>query len=230
MGVGSVAAMGTIESVNIGTATPSEHTSAEGTGIGKLPVDGPVQVRAPGPAGTGGSGFAGDDVCDLRFHGGDDKAAYAYAAEDLRFWEGELGRPLGPGSFGENLTTSGIDLNGARIGQRWRVGRELVLEVSQPRTPCRTFAGTMDVPRWMRVFITARRPGTYLRVVQPGPVAPGDSVEVVHTPAHDVTVALAFRALTGERALLPQLLPAGAALSDELRVRVEAAMSANPAR
>jgi len=209
--------MGTIDSVNLGKATPSAHTHVRVTGIGKVPVSEPVQVRAPGPEGVGGSGLAGDDVCDLRFHGGDDKAVYAYAAEDLRYWEVELGRELVPGSFGENLTTSGLDLNGARIGQRWRVGDDLVLEVSQPRTPCRTFAGALGVQRWMRTFVTVGRPGAYLRVLHPGSVAAGDHVEVLDPPAHDVTVSLAFRAMTTERGLLPDVLAAGPALGGELR-------------
>ena len=65
---------------------------------------------------------------------------YAFAREDLDFWERELGRPLANGSFGENLTTSGLDVSGAKIGERWRIGDELVLEVTSGRIPCRTFA------------------------------------------------------------------------------------------
>ncbi|OZM74521.1 MOSC domain-containing protein [Amycolatopsis antarctica] len=209
--------MGTIESVNVGTATPSEHTGPGITGIAKRPVPGRIAVTAPGPRGSGGSGLAGDAVCDLRFHGGDDKAVYAYAAEDLRYWAGELDPPPGPGTFGENLTTAGLDLTGALIGQRWQVGGELVLEVSGPRIPCRTFAAAIGVPRWVRTFMAARRPGTYLRVITPGTVAAGDPVRSVHTPDHEVTITLAFRALTTERSLLPRLLPAGIALPTELR-------------
>src|SRR5213080_2300540 len=104
--------MARLISVNIGTATFTEHTSAPGnvTGIDKQPVSGPVRLSAPGRPGVGGgSGVAGDAVCDIRNHGGDDQAVYAYSREDLDFWAAELDRELLDGVFGENLTTQGID-------------------------------------------------------------------------------------------------------------------------
>jgi MOSC domain-containing protein YiiM len=209
-------------SVNLGRATASDHTDqAEGlTGIGKRPAEGPVEVRDPGPKGTGGSGVAGDDVCDLRHHGGTHQAVYAYAREDLDGWEAELRRPLRGGEFGENFTTAGVDVNGARIGERWKVGDSLVLEVTASRIPCRTFAGALDRKGWVKRFTEAAVPGAYLRVVEPGTVRAGDRVEVVHRPAHDVTVTMHFRAHTLERALLPRLLEAGDALPPTTRERV----------
>ncbi|MFF3545232.1 MOSC domain-containing protein [Streptomyces platensis] len=205
-------------SVNLGRPTPSRHTDAEGgTGIDKRPVDGPVAVAAPGPKGVGGSGLAGDAVVDLRHHGGDDQAVYAYAREDLDDWQRELGRELANGAFGENLTTSGVDLTGARIGERWRVGPRLLLEVTSPRIPCRTFHGWLGERGWIRRFTQAAVPGAYLRVIEPGEIRAGDAVEVVHRPDHEVTIGLMFRALTTRRELLPQLLEAGAALPEEAR-------------
>lgn len=129
--------------VNLGLPRAADHTDApEGvTGIDKRPVDGPVRVGDPGPKGVGGSGLAGDAVCDLRHHGGSDQAVYAYAREELDEWERELGRPLPNGSFGENLTLSGVAVSRALIGERWRIGSEVVLEVTSGRVPCRTFAG-----------------------------------------------------------------------------------------
>src|SRR5919197_6026620 len=128
--------------VNVGRPTPSRHTTAKGgTGIDKRPVDGPVSVAAPGPKGVGGSGLAGDAVVHLRHHGGNDQAVYAYAREDLDVWKRELSRTMANGAFGENLTTWDVDVNGALIGERWRVGRRLLLEVTSPRIPCRTFQG-----------------------------------------------------------------------------------------
>lgn len=162
-------------SVNLGRATAVDCSDAEGgmTGIGKRPVPGPVRVSAPGPKATGrGSGLAGDAVCDRRHHGGDHQAVYAYAREDLDWWEAELGRALPPGLFGENLTTTGVDLSGAVLGERWRVGPELVLEVSSTRIPCRTFQGVLGEPGWVRRFTRECRPGAYLRVVREGPVSP----------------------------------------------------------
>lgn len=169
--------MGTMQliSVNLGRATAVDYTDAEGgvTGIGKRPVPGPVRVRTPGSKATGlGSGLEGDAVCDRRHHGGDHQAVYAYAREDLDWWEAELGRELPGGIFGENFTTSGIDLNAARLGDRWRVGAELVLEVASARIPCRTFQGVMGETGWVKRFTQVVRPGAYLRVIREGSVSP----------------------------------------------------------
>ncbi|MFG2128188.1 MOSC domain-containing protein [Streptomyces sp. NPDC048751] len=204
-------------SLNLGRPRSVPYTDqAEGlTGIDKQPVQGPVRVAAPGPKGVGASGLAGDAVCDTRHHGGDDQAVYAVAREDLDDWERELGRPLASGSFGENLTTEGLDVSGARIGERWRIGPEVVLEVTCGRIPCLTFQGHLGEQRWVKRFTAKGAPGAYLRVVQPGDIRAGDPVEVVHRPDHDVTVALQFRAVTRERKLLPQLLAAGEALHPE---------------
>ncbi|WP_367433687.1 MOSC domain-containing protein [Streptomyces celluloflavus] len=207
-------------SVNVGRPTPSEHTdSPAGTGIDKQPVDGPVAVAAPGPKGVGASGLAGDAVVDTRHHGGDDQAVYAYAREDLDAWQRELGRELGNGVFGENLTTAGVEVNGALVGERWRIGDRLLLEVTSPRIPCRTFQGWLGEHGWIKRFTAAGAPGAYLRVLEPGEIRSGDTVEVVHSPDHDVTVALMFRALTTQRELLPRLLAVGDALHPEARAK-----------
>lgn len=203
--------------VNLGRPEASQHTQAPGgvTGIDKHPADGPVRVCDPGPKGTGGSGLAGDAVCDLRHHGGSDQAVYAFAREELDTWETELGRPLPNGAFGENLTTLGLPVSAARIGERWRVGGELLLEVTSGRIPCRTFAGHLGEKGWIRRFTREAATGAYLRVIEPGTIRSGDPVEIVHRPDHEVTAALEFRAMTTERELLPRLLAAGDALHPE---------------
>lgn len=204
--------------VNTGRPRPSTHTDGPDglTGIDKRPAEGPVEVRDPGPKGAGGSGLAGDAVCDLRHHGGSDQAVYAYAREDLDAWERELGgRTLANGVFGENFTTLGVDVSGALIGERWQVGTDLVLEVTSGRIPCRTFAGHLGEQGWVRRFTQHGVTGAYLRVVEPGAVRAGDPVEIVHRPDHEVTAALQFRAVTTERTLLPALLAAGDALHPE---------------
>jgi MOSC domain-containing protein YiiM len=157
---------------------------------------------------VGAGGVEGDSVCDLRFHGGDGRAVYAFAREDLDSWEQQLGRPLTDGSFGENLTTSGLDVSGALVGERWRVGPRVVLEVTGGRIPCRTFQGHLGEAGWVRRFTRVGAPGALLRVIQPGEFSAGDPIEVVHRPAHDITVALLFRATTTERELLPRTLVA----------------------
>ncbi|MEU5364767.1 MOSC domain-containing protein [Streptomyces sp. NPDC005925] len=204
-------------SVNLGRARAVPYTDQPDglTGIDKRPADGPVRVAAPGPKGAGASGLAGDAVCDTRHHGGDHQAVYAMAREDLDQWERELGRTLANGTFGENLTTAGVDVSGALIGERWRVGPDVVLEVASGRIPCRTFQGHLGEERWVRRFTERGAPGAYLRVIEPGEIRAGDAVEVVHRPVHDVTVAVQFRAVTTERAWLPRLLAAGTALDPE---------------
>jgi MOSC domain-containing protein YiiM len=197
-------------SVNLGrpVAVPYTDQPQGVTGIDKRPAEGPVRVSAPGPKGVGGSGLAGDAVCDRRHHGGDDQAVYAMAREDLDDWEHELGRPLPDGAFGENLTLRGLDVSGALIGERWRIGADVVLEVTSGRIPCLTFQGHLGEKQWVRRFTRKGAPGAYLRVIEPGAVRAGDPVEVVRRPGHGVTVATQFRALTTERELLPGLLAA----------------------
>jgi MOSC domain-containing protein YiiM len=197
-------------SVNVGRPRPDPCNRLGSTGIDKQPVEGPVAVSAPGPKGTGEVGLAGDRVYNVKHHGGTDQAVYAYAREDLDGWEPELGRPLQNGVFGENLTTSGIDVNDALIGERWRIGPDVVLEVSCARIPCATFQGWLERDGWIKRFTRAARPGAYLRVIEPGDIRAGDPVEIVHRPDHDVTVAVVFRAMTLEPELLPRLLAAEA--------------------
>lgn len=210
----------TVLSVNVsgGHANPDPNGMSKVTGFDKAAVSEPVMVRAPGPMHGGvGSGLVGDTIGNQKFHGGDDQAVYAYAREDLDAWETQLQRTLINGNFGENLTTSGVDLNAARIGERWRVGNDgLVLEVSTPRTPCRTFQAFLNLSHWMKTFIQAGKPGAYLRVIAPGTVRAGDAIAIDYRPDHDVTIDMVFRARFSEPELLPQLLVAEA-LPDEIK-------------
>jgi MOSC domain-containing protein YiiM len=211
-----------LDSVNLGRPRPNPHKSAESTGIGKLPVAGPVEVRDPGPKRGGlGSGLVGDFIGDRKHHGGNEQAVYAFQREDLDRWEERLGRELPNGFFGENLTTSGIDVNEARVGERWRVGAEVELAVTGPRIPCSTFRGWVGEKGWMKLFAADARSGTYLRVIRPGMIQAGDAIEVLHLPDHDVTVSLFFRSQMAERDLLPQLLAAGDDLPADTREDVE---------
>ncbi|MET9082619.1 MOSC domain-containing protein [Streptomyces sp. NPDC004237] len=218
-------------SLNLGRPTPSPHTDqADGvTGIDKRPVDGPVRVAAPGPKGTAGSGLAGDTVCELRHHGGYDQAVYAYAREDLDDWEKELGRPLPNGCFGENLTTNGLNVSDALIGERWRIGSEVVLEVTSGRIPCRTFQGHLGERGWVKRFTRKGATGAYLRVIEPGEIRAGDPIEIVRRPEHGVTAAMQFRAVTTERELLPRVLAAGEALHSETLTRARKYVAARSA-
>ncbi|MFC7546724.1 MOSC domain-containing protein [Plantactinospora sp. GCM10030261] len=208
--------MGTILSANLAAAPQPNPAKGVGiTGIHKRPVDGPIAVRPPGPKHGGlGSGVVGDEISDRTHHGGDDQAVYAYAREDYDWWEAELGRELPGGLFGENLTTVGVDVNGAALGERWRIGNDVVLQVTFGRIPCATFQHKMAEPRWIKRFTREARPGAYLRIVESGEIRAGDEVTVVHRPRVRVTVAEAFRAWTLEPELLPRLLEADEAPED----------------
>jgi len=165
--------------------------------IDKRPVGGPVDV--------GSLGLDGDTCADKVNHGGLDQAVYAYAREDLDYWTEQLGRELVNGVFGENITTAGIDVTGALIGETWRAG-SVVLQVTSPRVPCNTFKSWLDEPHWVKRFAAAGRPGAYLRVLTPGAVAAGDDLEVLSRPAVAVTVAESMQAYYGDDELMRRLL------------------------
>jgi MOSC domain-containing protein YiiM len=190
---------GRLVSVNAGRAHDVPWGGMKRSAIDKRPVEGPARVHR--------LGLDGDEQADTKHHGGVDQAVYAVAREDLDRWVAHLERALAPGSFGENLTTSGVDVTDAVVGERWRVG-SVLLEVSCPRIPCSVFAGWMDERRWVRRFTEEGRPGAYLRVAEEGTLAAGDAVEVVLRPDHGLTIGETFRALTGDRALVPRLLDA----------------------
>ena len=183
--------------------TESRAGKPERTGIDKRPAPGPVRLER--------LGVVGDRILDTKHHGGVDQAVYAYAEEDCEWWQqqldGELTFRLGPGSFGENLTTLGVEVTGAVVGERWHVGTA-VLEVCVPRIPCNTFAAFWDVRQLVKRFTAAGRPGAYLRVLVEGEVNPGDRIDVRDRPEHGLTIGETFRALTGDRSLLPKLLTA----------------------
>lgn len=202
-------------SLNVGRPQANPWKGLAATGIDKRPVQGPVAVTAPGPKGTGAVALAGDRAYDVKHHGGADQALYAYAREDLDHWQAQLGHALANGSsFGENLTTVGVEVNQALIGERWRIGTDVVLEISCPRVPCATFQGWLGETGWIKRFTQAQLPGAYLRIITEGSIQAGDPIEVVSRPEHDVTVALSFRAVTTEPQLLPRLAVADALPED----------------
>ncbi|WP_430780421.1 MOSC domain-containing protein [Actinoplanes sp. G11-F43] len=215
---------GTILSLNVGGSEPNPGKGGV-TGIGKRPVDHPVTVRRPGPKTTGlHSGVVGDFIGDVKHHGGDDQAVYAYAVEDYAWWSAELGRDLAPGLFGENLTTQGLNLYDAVLGEQWRVGAGVVLETTFGRIPCATFQHRMGEPRWIKRFAASNRTGAYLRILTEGEISPGDRIEVVERPAHGLTLSEAFRIYMHAPEDLSQLLVADA-LPPQLRADIEKRLS-----
>jgi MOSC domain-containing protein YiiM len=212
-------AMASVVSVNVGLPrrVAFRTSGLPETAIEKLPVEGPVRITS--------AGVEGNSCAATAIHGDELMRVYAYSVEDYRWWETELGAPLRPGLFGEQLTTEGVDLEAALVGETWRVGTA-VLQISHVRTPCQTFKGWMghtghDATAWVRRFALAGRPGPYFRVLEEGVVAAGDPIVVLDRPGHDVSVSTMFRALTTEPALLP-LLRGVPGLKDWVQDRVRA--------
>ena len=191
--------MAKVLSINIAKRIHTgEWTGSEGrTGIDKEPVSGAIELKD--------DSVAGDSVIDRKAHGGYDKAVYAYAIEDAKWWEGVIGRELRNGSFGENLTVQGIDLNASLIGERWSVG-SVVLEVSEPRIPCRVFAGFWDRPTLIKEFTDAKRSGTYLRIIEAGRISAGDEIKVISKPDHEISVLDIFEAKAGNREKIQEIV------------------------
>jgi MOSC domain-containing protein YiiM len=185
-------------SVNVGGVRKFEyHGQPAESAIWKSPVPGRTAAR--------GVNLEGDRQADREAHGGPDKAVYAYAVEDERWWEREIGRPLSYGEFGENLTTERIQVNEALVGERWRIG-SAVFEVSEPRIPCWRLGVRMNDDTFPRHFSKAMRPGSYLRIVVEGDVGAGDDISVVERPDHDLTIRDVFRIYTRDRDEVSRLL------------------------
>ena len=191
--------------VNVGTPRELEwHGKTIRTAIWKQGINGPVTLR--------GVNLAGDDQADRSVHGGEDKAVYAYAIEDYEFWAATETFAIHPGLLGENLTVQGLDLRGALVGERWRVGTAL-LEVAQPRLPCFKLGIRVGDPTFPKRFQAALLPGAYLRIVEQGTVQAGDSVRVTVRPNHEVTIGLMVDSLgdpsRASALLAASQLPAG---------------------
>jgi MOSC domain-containing protein YiiM len=200
MATGQTAVAGRLLSVNVGAVRQIELAGRpRTTAIWKHPVSGRVAVW--------GVNLVGDQQADRRVHGGPDRAVYAYAREDYAWWERQLDRPLDPGMFGENLTTEGIDVTGALVGEQWRVG-SVVLQVTSPRVPCWKLGVRMGDPGFPRRFAAGGRPGAYLAIVEEGQVGAGDRIQVLHRPGHGVTVGLMAAAYHRDHRLAARILAA----------------------
>jgi MOSC domain-containing protein YiiM len=191
---------GVLLSVHVGRprAVPTRREPVL-TAIWKQPVEGRVAVR--------GVNIDGDDQADRSVHGGPDKALYAYAEEEVRAWERELGRDLGAAAFGQNLTTRGISVSDAVIGEQWLVG-STVLEVAQPRQPCFKLGIRIGEPGFVKRFAHASRPGAYLRILREGDIGAGDRVHIASRPDHGITCRMVSDAILRDPNLLPVVVRA----------------------
>jgi MOSC domain-containing protein YiiM len=189
---------GKVLSVNVGLSREFEYNGRPAkSAIWKSPAAGRVAAR--------GVNLAGDDQADRKAHGGPDKVVYAYAVEDARWWEQQIGRALAYGELGENLTIEGIRVNDALVGERWEIGTT-VLEVSEPRIPCWRLGVRMNDKMFPRRFLESLRTGAYLRLVVEGDVGAGDKIRVIEKPDHDLTIRDVCRIYTRDHAEIERLL------------------------
>jgi len=160
------------ELVSIQCGKPETRSHAKGewtTAFFKQTVIGPVEAEQ--------LGLAGDGVADEKHHGGVDKAVLAYSADNYPRWESQLNRQFAHGGFGENLTIRGLDEDHVCIGDQWQIG-SVLFEVAQPRQPCWKLGRRWDDALLPKLVIQNGRSGWYLRVLQPGQLEAGDSVEL----------------------------------------------------
>ena len=175
-----------VTSVNIGKREHLSGRSFKGTtGIFKRPVPGAVHI--------GKLGLASDAVVNERHHGGPDQAVYLYREEDYAWWSGQLGRDVEAGSFGENLTLSGLPDAALPIGSRLQFA-QVLLEITAPRIPCNTLATRMGDPNFIKAFVRAERPGYYCRVITEGNIATGEAFTLDESAASNLTTVDLFRA------------------------------------
>lgn len=166
--------MPSVLAVCVVTALRPDAGTVGVTAIDKRPVDGPVRV--------GPYGLYADVQADRGRHGGPDQAVYAYGEDDAQRWAEQVGSEFPPGVFGENLRVEGFDVNAVRIGDRWRIGDGVLVEVTKPRQPCQTFArwieaqGIASASGWVKRFFAAGRLWPYLRVLRIGEIRAGDSI------------------------------------------------------
>jgi len=184
--------MGKLLSVNVTAIVHHDDWagSVGKTGIDKRPKLGRVALE--------NDCVEGDFVLDTKNHGGKDQAVYAYAREDADWWEKEIDLEIANGRFGENLTTSGIDVTNAIIGEIWHIGTTK-LQVTMPRIPCKVFQGFWQRPNLIKEFTNAKRPGAYLRILEEGYVSAGDEIRVTNIPNHGITIKDLYEAKSGER-------------------------------
>lgn len=173
------------------------HALKPDRGIGVTAID---KRAVAGPVKATKVGLYADVQADRVHHGGADQAIYAYSEAEAQRWAQELGREIPGGYFGENLRVSSLETTDAIVGERWRIGKDVVVEVTLPRTPCSTFARHMEEEGWVSRFTERGDVGCYLRVVRVGKIRAGDAIEVVSRPAHGVSVRDVFTGPTPAQA------------------------------
>ena len=172
-----------VESLNTGLPKKEIFHGREiMTGICKQPVTGPLRLNR--------LGFEHDGVGDLLHHGGQDKAVCVYSLVHYPYWEDILGIKLPAAAFGENLTVSDLKEEDICIGDVFELGTAL-LQVSQPRQPCRTLAARYGRDDLVKLVADSGRTGFYFRVLKEGIVQKGARLKLKEKDPHGITVLFA---------------------------------------
>lgn len=174
-----------IRSINIGRPKKESFPGGECvTGICKLPVKGPLRLSF--------EGFEGDGVQDVKHHGGVDKAVCVYSLDHYPYWERTLGIPMPPAAFGENFSVEGLSEEDVHIGDFYTAGTA-VLQVSQPRQPCKTLSARHGRKDMVALVVASGRTGFYFRVIEEGMVRAGDELILKEADPLGVSVSYANR-------------------------------------
>lgn len=145
-------------------------------------------------------GLVGDQQAELRYHGGPHRALCAYGLEHYARWQSQLGIPLAPGAFSENLTLAGFDEQSVCLGDRYRLAATPVLiEVAAPRQPCERLAAKLGQPRLVALIKATGHSGCYLRVHGECDISVGDTLTLCDRPPTAVTLAEANQVLFRQR-------------------------------
>ncbi|PLK24860.1 MOSC domain-containing protein [Porphyrobacter sp. TH134] len=205
----------TVEAVCTGTARP--FNGAETSAIAKRPREGAVQMLA--------DGLAPDEQADRSVHGGPEMALHLYPLDHHAWWRAQIGDHAAldePGGFGSNLGVFGLTEDMVHIGDRFACGSALI-EISQPRQPCWKIEHRFGAKGMVALIVSTGRCGWYFRVIEPGEVTAGDTLERVAVGATDWSVARVFRALVAGKATPEELTELAALDTLTPRLRAKAA-------
>ena len=171
-----------VVSVNIGEKRKVKwRNKIVETGIFKIPVKGPIFLNL--------EDVQNDEVVDRKYHGGTEKAVYAYGEQHYEYW-----KILYPkqdwnyGMFGENLTITNLDETNIHAGSTYQLG-EVILEVTKPREPCYKLGIRFNDPSVIKEFWNSTKSGIYFKILRTGHVAKNDELLLLNKTTNNLTIA-----------------------------------------
>lgn len=172
-------------SVNIGKMKKVQwKNKTYETGIYKFPVKESIFL--------GKEDVVGDAVIDRNYHGGFDKAVYAYSENHYTFW-----KKLYPdlefnyGMFGENLTISNLLEEEICVGSIYQLGGAKI-QVTKPRQPCVKLGIRFQDAKVIKQFWNSTKSGIYFKVLETGKVAINDVLILLEEAKNTPSIAEVF--------------------------------------